>query len=208
MAIQTFEYCSLHYLNQWLNFDRNFCKAFVSRDKTERLETLKKAGSLYRVARNLPRKYDLEKGYKRYGPVLDILDSVDKGAFVESPVKRISEIARKISKKYGDRNVLSLTTKFLWFKFKSPIKIYDSQAKTALGATNGDLSDFYQKWNSEFDMHRGQIESACSKLPDLHLFAVDQKIGTREYIQEVSVQQWFHERVFDIFLWSKGNRQS
>jgi hypothetical protein len=206
MAIQTFEYCSLHYLNQWLTYDRGFCESLSRGSKKEKLGALKSAGGFYRVARNLPSEFDEKIGYERYEPVLEILDSVSQKQFVKNPVSKIQEIEKEISKKYGGRGVLSLTTKFLWLKIKSPIKIYDSQAKIAVESKNGNLFGFYENWTKDFTKKKIQIEQACSKLPELHLYAVDQSIATKRYIQEVSSQTWFHERVFDIFLWNKGNK--
>lgn len=205
MAIQTFEYCSLHYLNQWLTYDRGYCQALSKGDNENKLTALKNAGGFYRVARNLPSEFDEKKGIARYQPVLEILDEVDQNQFQVNPVERILEIERKISEKYGNRNVLSLTTKFLWLKVKQPILIYDLQARIAVGTENGNLDAYYEKWQEAFKKHQNQVKNACSKLPDLHLYAVDQEVGTKEYIKDVSSKSWFHERVFDIYLWSKGN---
>jgi len=44
MASQTFEYCSLHYLNQWLTYDRGYCQALYNGNKEEKLSALKSAG--------------------------------------------------------------------------------------------------------------------------------------------------------------------
>jgi len=205
MAIQTLEYCSLHYLNQWLTYDRGYCEALLKGNTEEKLAALKSAGGFYRVARNLPNEFDEKKGIERYQPVLEILDSISENEFRDNPVKKILEIERKISNKYGNRSVLSLTTKFLWLKFKQPILIYDSQARIAVGSTNGDLTGYYKKWHDNYKEKQRYIEQACSNLPDLHLYAVDQETATKEYIKSIAFNSWFHERVFDIYLWSKGN---
>ena len=205
MATKTFEHCSLHYLNQWLTYDMGCCQALANDDKSMKLTTLKKAGSFYRVARNLPSKYDKGKGLARYQPVLDIIDYLKPSQFENNSVKEIVKISEKISEKYGGKKVLSLTTKFLWIKIKQPILIYDSRARIALGTKNQDLDACYEKWHKEFKVHQGEIAKACSKLPDMNKYAINQEIGTKEYIEEISKEPWFHERVFDIFLWSKGN---
>lgn len=114
MATNTFEYCSLHYLNQWLTYDINYCQALANGNKNEKLTALKNAGGFYRVARNLPSEYDEKKGLARYEPVLDIIDLLKPIQFENDPVKEIRGIEKRISEKYGDRSVLSLTTKFLW----------------------------------------------------------------------------------------------
>ena len=101
---------------------------------------------------------------------------------------------------------MSLTTKFLWLKIRQPILIYDSRARDALRTSNGDLVGYYKKWQESFEKHKNHIEEACSCLPELHLYAVNQEVGTKKYIQKLSSESWFQERVFDIYLWSKGNK--
>jgi len=205
MATKTFEYCSLHYLNQWLTYDMGYCQALAIGNKSEKLTALKNAGVFYRVARNLHSEYDEKKGLSRYGPVLDIIDPLKPIQFENNPVKEIIEIERSISKKYGNTSFLSLTTKFLWIKIKQPILIYDSQVRIAVGTKNGDLYAYYKKWREEFKANQREIVEVCSKLPDMNKYTINQDVGTKEYIRTISAETWFHERVFDIYLWNKGN---
>jgi len=202
MAIKTFEYCSLFYLNQWLEHDMGFCDALAKGNRSKKLDTLRKAANFYRVARNLPSKY--EGDLKRYELVLDIIDSLKPADFKKDPIEEIYKIKDKISDKYGKRGVLSLTTKFLWIKFKEPILIYDSQASMALGIKSEGLSSYYKKWREEFKDNKTAIVDACSKLPDMYKYAANQETGTKEYIDEIASATWFHERVFDAYLWHKG----
>ncbi len=205
MAIQTFEYCSLQYLNQWLSHDKGFCDAFSGNDQINKLVALKSAGAFYGIARNLPTKFDQKKGIERYRPVLDILDKLEKSKFEENPVGEIEKVERDISKKYGNRGVLSLTTKFLWLKIKQPILIYDSQARIALGTEDGKLQPYYERWRQEFRRSQDEIKKVCSKLSNLNLYVADQEVGKKDYITKVACKEWFQERVFDIYLWNKGN---
>lgn len=153
----------------------------------------------------MPSEYDEKKGLARYEPVLDIIDLLKPIQFENDPVKEIRGIEKRISEKYRDRSVLSLTTKFLWIKIKQPILIYDSQARIAVGTENGDLDTYYEKWREGFKDNQREIVEACFKLTDMNKYAVNQEIGTKEYIKAVSGEAWFHERVFDIYLWNKGN---
>jgi hypothetical protein len=203
----TFEFCSFQYLKLWENHDRNCHKILTDNNSTEndKLSALKKAGTFYRVARNLPTKYDHPR---RYGPVLDILEEITKENFKEHPnntVNTILDIEKNISQKYGDRGVLSLTTKFLWLKVKQPVIIYDSRARIALGTQNGDLGAFYNKWYEEFKKVKSKIERACQNLENLHLYLPNQRENLKEEIKKISNESWFHERVFDTYLWNKGN---
>ncbi|MFC1771058.1 hypothetical protein ACFLZV_04135 [Candidatus Margulisiibacteriota bacterium] len=205
MAIQTFEYCSLYYLNQWLSYDQSYCQALSENNKEKKLIALKRAGGFYGVSRNVPKECDKDNGMARYQPILEILDGVYQNQFQNNPVDRIYEIRNKISKKYKNRNLLSLTTKFLWLKVKQPILIYDSQARKALSTEDGDLDTYYKKWKESFHLYQDRVKQVCSKLSALSLYSVNTALGTKEYIKEVSSKSWFHERIFDIYLWNKGN---
>ncbi len=207
MATQTFEYCSLHYLNQWLSKDMGYCSSLINGDRDKKLTALKEAGGFYRVARNLPTEYDVKNSRSRYEPVLEIIDALTQSQFEVNSVQEILNIREKISKKYGNRNVLSATTKFLWIKIKQPVLIYDSQVRNALGTKDGDLKSYYEQWRKEFKNNEVNIKDVCSKLIDMNMYAVNQKAGTKDYIKAVSSEVWFHERVFDIYLWNKGNKE-
>ena len=198
----SFEFCSLEYLNQWFIHDMKYCWAFEQGTKDQQLEQLKKAGAFYRVARNAPLQYDEGKRLKRFEPILKIFETAH--LCNKSSVELVNEVASLISIEYGGRSVLSLTTKFLWLKLKSPILIYDSQARKALKVTEEDYSSYSSRWLEEFDKHRPRIESISAKLPHLHKYVVDQRNGTPEYISTICNTRWFHERVFDNYLWQTG----
>lgn len=198
------EYLSLNYLDMWLRHDRVYHESLNHGTRKEKLISLKKASAYYKVARNLPKKYDEEIGRERYEPIARILEKANATDFSVDPIKSISKVQKKISKAYGDTGVLSITTKLLWLKIRDPIIIYDSQARKALGTMDGDLHGFYQAWRTEFKTHRKEIENVCSKLDRVAKYTCNQTIATPEYIRSISAQRWFQERVFDVFLWHQG----
>jgi len=208
MATYTFDYCSLYYLNQWLEHDKKYSEALEDGNETTKLSALKKALSFYGIARNLPTEYDEKKGLTRYKPVLDIIDSLKAEDFQDNIVEKICKVEARISQKYGNKGVLSLSTKLLWLKLKSPIIIYDNQARLALGTKVGDLDSYYNCWRKKFEVHSEEISNACERLYKMSKYAVDQDIGTKDYIQNISSEQWFKERVFDIYLWRTPDQQS
>lgn len=210
----SFEYCSLQYLNQWLVNDKGYCDALSGNDEEKKLSALKNAATFYRIARTLPLKYDEERGLGRLEPVLDILDGIKPNNFQNSSpnnekvINEIEKIASEISEQYGNaKKMLSATTKFLWLKLKQPILIYDSRARNALEEKGKPLDNYYkyyEKWRKEFEVHKKQVEDACVELSNHHLYAIVQTAGIKKYIKGVSAEPWFHERVFDIYLWNKG----
>jgi hypothetical protein len=202
MATTTFEYCSLHYLNLWLKDDKNYCDGLATGNRSEKLSALRTAAFTYKVARTLHSRLDRPARYER---LLNIIDPLEPTQFHDDPPREIRKIEREISEAYGGRNVLSATTKFLWIKIKQPILVFDSRARTALGIrNNNDLEGFYDRWREEFKTNERAIVNACSKLPDMNKYAMNQVVATKEYVRKISDQPWFHERVFDSYLWHKG----
>ncbi len=198
----TFEFCSFRYLNIWENHDKKYHQ-ILSKPSTEKdkLKALKDAGTFYKVARTLPTRCD---DNRRYGYVLDILEDIKESDFKKSPIEQIFEVEKKISEKCEKRSFLSLTTKFLWLKVKQPIIIYDSRTRNALGTDNEDLKQFYEKWHHEFKKVEPIIKKACENLESMHLYLPNQIEGLQEEIKEISKETWFHERVFDTYLWNAG----
>ena len=129
---RTFEYCSLQYLNQWITRDSTYCIVLSRGTEDEKLSMLHDAAVFYRISRNLPRSADVGKGLPRYKPLIDVLDSIKLAAFEADPIQGIREAESAISDMYDGRGVLSLTTKVLWLKLKSPIIIYDRQPMTSI----------------------------------------------------------------------------
>ncbi len=200
-----FEPYAFEYLSIWEKHDRDCYKILSGNaNEKEKLEALKKAALFYRVARNLPVKYD---NNLRYGHVLDILENIKTSDFKDTPIDKIIEIESRISQKYGNRSVLSLTTKFLWLKIKQPIIIYDSQARKAIGTKDGKLKEYYDKWRNDFHLVEDEIKKACDRLENLHLYLPNQREGLKKDIKKISNESWFHERVFDIYLWNSGSVQ-
>ena len=198
------EYFSLHYLDMWLRHDMIYHESLNNGTREEKLNSIKKAATYYKVARNLPKMHEEKSGCERYEPIVNILDKTVSSDFSGDTLKSISKVQAKISKAYGDRGVLSITTKLLWLKIRRPIIIYDSQARKALNTEDGNLPAFYKAWQAEYSTMRKEIAKVCIALGSVAKYSCDQTIATPAYIQYISAQPWFHERVFDVFLWHKG----
>lgn len=203
VTIRTFDFCALQFLNQWLEKEASYCKSLASSDIATQRQALGAAGAHFRVARNLPRKYESERSLQRYQPVLNILNEL--GSVTPSNMVEIVENTRqRISSEYGQRNVLSLTTKFLWLKIKSPVRIYDRQARVALGTPDGDFVAFNNAFTAKYAESQDQIEKACGKLVDMASYSVRPNMQQAE-LRDLVSSQWFKERVLDIYLWNQGN---
>lgn len=203
MPVRTFDFCALQFLNQWLEKEAGYSNKLVSKDIDERLEALTGAAAHFRVARNLPTKYEKAKSVRRYEPVLNALE--DLGPVTSDNVFDVlANAQQRISSEYGQRNVLSLTTKFLWLKFKSPVRIYDRQARTALGTAGGDYPAFHHAFSKRYAECQEQVEKSCANLVSAVSYSVQPSIDRRE-LKSLVMSSWFRERVLDIYLWNQGN---
>lgn len=201
----TLEYCSLHYLNQWLSNDKRFVETLAGQSEdNSKLEILEEAATFYKVARNLPKTGDTKKGMIIYQPVLEIIDKVTHPLKESEVINVVNGAQKAISDSYHKRGVLSLTTKFLWLKVRHPILIYDRRTKTALKAKIGNYEDFCIRWKKEYESNLEGIERACAKLYKMSAYTINPTIATEDYIKKISEEQWFMDRVFDIYLWHIG----
>ena len=205
MPKDEFKYYALHYLNLRVSQDKPCCEALAGRDDSKKLSTLADAAVSYSIARTLPTRYDKGKGLPRHGPVLKIIDAENRADFRgENLLPSIKKVRKKISAKYGGHGGLSLTTKFLWLKMKSPIIIYDSRARKALHAAPGDIDEYYGRWHEEFKLREQQIRDTCTSLQKVHEYTENPEIATPQHISKIAAQRWFRERVLDVYLWHLG----
>jgi hypothetical protein len=209
--LPTFEYCALTYLNMWLNGERRWVDAMRGANRSAKLAAMKSFANAYRISRNFELIHEMKDGVQteRYGDILDIIDPLAKSDFAgEKYMPTLIEICNQISLRYGGSGVLSGTVKFLWLKLQSPIIIYDSQARLALATKDGDISDFQSRWQAEFQRNAAEISEVCLRLWDVRRFCVRPRDVTQQFMEQTASQPWFHERVFDIFLWTVGGGES
>jgi hypothetical protein len=208
MPENEFKYYALHYLNLWVSQDKPWCKALAGTDDSDKLGALRKAAGFYSIARNLPKKFDTGN---RLGPVLEIIDAQSPADFQDPKLLRsIEKVRKNISARYGGRDVLSATTKFLWLKMQSPIIIYDSQARKALSKLGSvkhriaRIDEYYDRWRKEFKPREQEIRDACASLQNIYEYAENPEAALDECRGKTIEQSWFRERVFDVYLWRRG----
>ncbi len=203
MRQETIPYCALTYLNLWLSHDRQFHSALINGTDDEKLAALAKAASVYGVARNAPRSGDIDRGMPRFRPVLLCLQSCSSASITpENMVAAVTDMNQSLSRSYGRRCLTSLTSKFLWGLVRSPVVIYDANAINALGAPL-DYAGYVNCWQDSYRRHRVSIGTACDDLPSVKRYVVDPDITATD-IAALAKQEWFCERVFDIWLWHEG----
>ena len=185
------------YLELWRDGDSNYCTIFTdfpSGWSETRADKLKRAmGNTdvgYKIVRGFEHKY--ESG-ERFEEVFCIMDGIAK--IGSDPVATVEECAIKFKGKYN-KYLLSAASKLLWFKFKSPIIIYDENVRKYLGTPQNFYRAYCEKWREEYDKMEAEIDSACKYL-------AENNSGNNGII----CKSWFKKRVFDYSLWKRGEKK-
>ncbi|QDW66700.1 hypothetical protein [Luteimonas granuli] len=192
-----FDYFALHYLKLWEGGDQALHTDLSSDNPT--LEALTKAMHAFRISRSF--RGIAEAGNRKY--VLESLLGVGKDG-----AKAVNKLASKFEDRFSKEN-LSAASKLLWFRHRSPFLVYDRNAVTALSALASrriprSYDEFEKVWRSEFKKVEAQVAAACGRLTSLHRY-FHHAYGEDELEHLVS-SLWFHERVFDVYLWAIGGR--
>ena len=207
--MDNFKFFALAYLNDWWQYDRNFVAGlYPGQSRESRLYWLKEAATYYQVGRRFPEKQD---GPERLGKGLDFLDAVlkDVGSLTQQNVDQaVYTLAEKFNEAYGNGVEISAASKFLWIRCKTPVMIYDNRAYTYLTRLGEKIDTGYTSYRAvclkQFDQRAEVIRAACAELVTVKDFAPDDETG--ESLKSSVESRWFHERVFDKFLWWNGAR--
>ena len=214
MLEPTFEYAATYYLSSiWMGSDRKFTENLGdhrSLDEPGRLdetrEFLVKAATDYSVVRGFKTGLeDLRLEHLRAMLQASIRPNSDPEAIVA-----VSRLAESLRSFYG-KKLISAASKFLWFRYKSPVIIYDALSYAGLKALGftpdkrlfGDQEKWYgeftEEWRKRFQLKRVKIIEACDALKRFKKFTAAYAIEDSEFCAWVE-SEWFRERVFDAFL--------
>lgn len=113
----------------------------------------------------------------------------------------------ELFKQVFDRGVeISAASKFLWIRQQLPVVIFDRRAKNSLlslGAKlDGKYATYRAEWLKQFDHRELDIQKASAELVRVKDFSPSDE--TEEHLIAIVRSRWFHERVFDKFLWWNG----
>jgi len=211
--LYNFKFFALAYLNDWWQYDRNFASGLHPQGSSRR-ESLVKAATYYQVIRLFPKAQDTSA---RLNNALNQLDGALSGSSTIVTPSNVDSIVTTLATKLGlaykrksskAAELTSAASKFLWIRRRSPVVIFDSRAHRCLirmNALPGETYDTFRKaWLAEFQTYETQIRSACHGLRSSGVkdFAPDSK--AKSGVKSLLHQRWFHERVFDKFLWWNG----
>jgi hypothetical protein len=143
---------------------------------------------------------------------LDRLDAGlhQAGTLTEKNVDEVvTTLADKFNVAYENGIEISAASKFLWIRNKAPVVIFDARASACLLRLGATLDGKYAKYRGEWLRCLAQreeiIRTTCNDLLELKKFSPDAE--TEENLMVTVTSRWFHERVFDKFLWWNGRSQ-
>ena len=210
--LTNFKFFALAYLSDWWQYDENFVVGL--RRPGNRRETLVRAATYYQVIRSFAKKWDggpqrLVKALKELDAVLASVNNTITPANVDQTVTDLATRLGSIYQKKGKpQNLVSAASKFLWICRRRPVVIYDDRAKTCLirmSATPGTTYKSYREaWHLEFPKYEARIQSACLALANGSVKNFAPSSSAKRGLKSVVRKAWFHERVFDKFLWWNG----
>jgi hypothetical protein len=70
-----------------------------------------------------------------------------------------------------------------------------------------DYREFVNKWLKSFETYKSKIKNVCAALPEVTDYLVLRPEDVRQEVVAICSEQWFHQRVFDIYLWHIGGEQ-
>lgn len=173
------------YWKYWQRDDRRMRQTLATGDA---FTAVTEIAAKYRVARSFRTRFDVGVGLRRYQPVVEALQYFQPSPTAK-PVRAVLDLTKRLQSVY-QREVLSASSKFLWFLWGRDIIIYDSQALKSLRATSPwlqpkDYVAYCDAWNQSFARCKDRIAEQCAE-------------------QGAPAEEWFHQRVFDWHLWRLG----
>jgi hypothetical protein len=112
------------------------------------------------------KKFDVDLGRERLAPALSILGAARfRNVTAANLAVVVGVLRRRLGEAYGDRDLLSAATKFLWLHNRDSTIIFDSRARAALGTPPGDFDAFLKSWRRECRRNEAAIRDACHAVP-------------------------------------------
>jgi hypothetical protein len=197
------ENCAARYLQQWQTREQLLYEGMscVPHD-----EDIKKSLAYFKVSRNFT---GLKSNPKAIGSIRKALLSVRRSQQYLSPHERVTELSNRFSTEFESFN-LSAASKLLWLSERSPYIVYDRRAVRALTeklgqrlADSRDYEEYANVWRTEYNNVKTKIAAAIRRLPSGRAFMPATSL-TDSALRRFADEDWFKERVFDIFLWEIG----
>jgi hypothetical protein len=212
--LTNFKFFALAYLNDWWQYDQEFVSALRRNNaQSHRRKYLVEAATYYQVIRSFPKKWDasqrLDEALIELDAVLSSVSNILTPTNVDDAVKTLAaQLGSKYKKKNKSQKLVSAASKFLWICRRTPVVIYDDRAKKCLTTMNAapgtTYASYRSAWRAQFPKYETQIRLACRDLSRSSVKNFARNSIAKRRLNSVLRTRWFHERVFDKFLWWNG----
>jgi hypothetical protein len=161
----------------------------------------------YGIARNF--KVLDEPRLKR---ALELLDEIAAQINDDNVDSKVQLLAEEFDRAYG-KYAISAASKFLWMLRRIQVVIYDNRAMKGLQErcgrkfSQGDYAAYRKEWLGSFAMSKESICSACAAVVGVKEFSLAYKESDDD-LRELVANTWFHQRVFDKFLWGSAENKT
>lgn len=195
-------YCAARFLRQWEKHEASLYRGISSAPDDA---TVSKALAYFQVSRNFA---DLKKKPENLGKIRSALVLVRQDETLASETAKVTALAKALEREFNKFN-LSAATKLLWLSYRAPYIVHDKRAVTALSRRfkhkfdSRQYAEYAGAWRAEFDKIASDIEPAIASLSKGRDFMPRTSLTEMDLV-DLAKQQWFKERVFDIFLWEVG----
>lgn len=206
---EDYEECFYQFARQWACNERDLHKSLSRKRPTSDEEpAIRDSLKYFGVARSFKNRKE------KYQIIEKIFTQHSKGLNKKNFVKKVVDLSNGFKKKGFSTN-LSAASKLLWLRTRSPVIIYDKNAFIGLKAMRqentrkddyknleklkeGDYVSYVEHWNKEYENHENMIREVSNRCKN----KITQNCDGFSNIRKVP--DWFCMRVFDLFLFKKG----
>lgn len=206
-------HAALEYLNQWFRTDRHHM-----RETSEPItgEALRKLAAKYMVSRGFSMKDAKGRTISEQEQALRWDQAAGFVRKARGLAKGDAAVVLKLATQLGqiDTRAFDLTsaaTKFLWFAGRHDVRILDVRAVNALRkldtpvrGTKLNYGWFEQAWARQAHACSNELQRAAENLPTQFPWSAIPASSQGTALKEAIGQEWFKDRIFDKYLWTKG----
>jgi hypothetical protein len=209
------KHAALSYATQWFMTDRALMRGLFDAGSSEvNAAMLGELAAKYMVARGFKKdEGGAHSSNQRWiKAAVHLKDSVLRDEPVRVKVRTLAIDLGRVApvQSATGTNLLSASTKFLWFAGEHKVRILDRRAVEALGRLRGrrgklgsDYALYDEVWQEQYDEHQDALGEAVAELPGQLAWSL---IPSQEHGEAKAVfkEPWFIDRVFDKYLWTLG----
>jgi hypothetical protein len=195
-----YEFCAHKFLDLW-RFEEPLHKALSVKPTAAQIRDALKR---FRVSRTFPGLTD--EGARQICRDLIRISDRSEGSYVD----KVNLLARCFKNHFNRLN-LSAASKLLWLRKLKPYLIYDGRAVVGLRRLGSEFEEnnyrsYCDAWKKEYEKHSNDMAVAVHGLVKLPRKYTPAFALRDDQLTKLVYADWFVERVFDVYLWERGDK--